>query len=171
MRNYFRPRPQEHEAAEDGGLKDRIRGHCMSADFFHAAAPWYGVLQRYTTNIARSPHVAEDTALCTVGDDDEAEVAGSAPDCRRFVLARFGPSSVADAIREKEVKKTMKAFWPGAKLRDIVTKMTANGFVLSDGFNYLGKRYVCYRFEEDGRALPVGPRVAAAPARTDGAAP
>jgi len=168
MRNHFRPRPEDGDAREDGSLKDRIKTHSMSMDFFHAVAPWYQVLANYTTNIMRSPHVEEDTALCLTtenADGEEVEMgAGSVADpVRTFVLNHFAPGTVDDALKEADVKKTMKMCWPHLKLKDVVTKMTANGFVMKDVFIARSKRYLCYRFEAGQPARPVGPKPAAAP--------
>eukprot|EP00969_Alexandrium_andersonii_P330721 14617376-Alexandrium_andersonii.AAC.1 len=77
-------------------------------DFFHAVAPWYCVLRRYTTNIARSPHVAEDTKLCLLGEDDN-DAADAVDPTRQFILNRFQPVPVEDALTERAVKQHMRA--------------------------------------------------------------
>ena len=57
----------KNDTLEQGDLKDRIGRHAMSADFFHAVAPWYRVLCLYNTNIKQSPHVMEDKSVLASG--------------------------------------------------------------------------------------------------------
>ena len=152
-RNIFRPVPRDGESAEGINLKDWIRKGNMSADFFHAAVPWYSVLQHYATNVMRSPHVAEDTRMCTT-DGDEVEVESPAS---QFVLSKFSAVEARDAMPETDVKRTMKLHWPNLKLKDVVVRMAECGFVFSDSFvSSRGARFVKYNFVDGGRAQPVG---------------
>ena len=159
FRNRFLEKPRDDDTLEQGDLKDRIGRHAMSADFFHAVAPWYKVLCLYNTNIKQSPHVMEDTKVCLLQEGaDGEEVELDEDPVRKFVLSKFCACSADDVLSAKEVKNVMKAHF-NVKLKDVVVRMEAHGFVLKDSYVHNAKRHVCYRFVDGEPAKPVGQKV------------
>ena len=108
------------------------------------------------TNIKQSPHVMEDTKACLLQEGaDGEEVELDEDPVRKFVLSKFCACSADDVLSAKEVKNVMKAHF-NVKLKDVVVRMEAHGFVLKDSYVHNTKRYVCYRFVDGEPAKPVG---------------
>ena len=71
------------------------------------------------------------------------------------MLSKLCACSVDIVLSAKEIKNVMKAHF-NVRLKDVVVRMEAHGFVFKDSYVHNAKHYVCYRFVDGEPAKPVG---------------